>query len=304
MTTESMSTEPAPGEPVPGRPSSGEPGSGRSAVRAASSGADGALSPVLVLLRRGLAAGGLGGLASGLFSLLLAEPLMDHAIRLEERRESHEHAAAHGGHVHAGGEELFSRSTQHLGLVVAAVVTGLALGVFYAVTYALVHRADGPLTRRPWERALVLAGAGFLALALLPAVRYPANPPGVGQAGTVAERQTLWVSALVIGVLGMLLAWQLYVRLRDAGHGPPARQLAAAAAVLGTLGVLFLLPGNPDPVPVPAPLLWDFRVLSLASNLLLWATLGCVFGGLALRARRQHARGPRDGADSPARTAS
>ncbi|WP_205630501.1 CbtA family protein, partial [Streptomyces albus] len=44
--------------------------------------------PLLPLLGRGLAAGGLAGLLSGLFSLLLAEPLMDRAIRLEEQRSA------------------------------------------------------------------------------------------------------------------------------------------------------------------------------------------------------------------------
>ncbi|NLU66507.1 CbtA family protein [Streptomyces sp. HNM0574] len=233
--------------------------------------------PVLPVLGRGVLAGGVAGLVSGLFALLLAEPLMDRAIELEEKRSEG------GGHAHApAAEELFSRGTQHAGLVVTAVVVGLAVGVFYALAHLAVHRADA-LTRRPWERALTLAGAGFLALSLLPALRYPANPPGVGDSGTVTQRQSLWLAALVIGVLGMVLARQLHRRVGAVGHGAPARQLAAAAAVLVTLGALFLLPGNPDPVPVPAALLWDFRVLSLAGHALLWAVLGTVFGALALR---------------------
>ncbi|MFG3259006.1 CbtA family protein [Streptomyces sp. NPDC048172] len=241
--------------------------------------------PLLPLLGRGLAAGGLAGLASGLFSLLLAEPLMDRAIRLEEKRAAAEAAAAAGAHAHghaAEAEELFTRGTQHFGLVVTAVVVGLAVGVFFALAYALVHRAG--LDRRPWERSVTLAGAGFLALSLLPALRYPANPPGVGDGGTVNERQALWVAALVIGVLGLLLAWQLSVRMGRHGLGAPARQLAAAGAVAGTLAVLFLLPDNPDSVPVGATLLWDFRILSLASHALLWTALGVTFG-LLPRAR-------------------
>ncbi|NGO68868.1 CbtA family protein [Streptomyces boncukensis] len=240
--------------------------------------------PLLPSLARGLAAGGLAGLVSGLFSLLLAEPLMDRAIRLEEKRAAAQEAQEHAAHGHGGGhshaaeaEELFSRGTQHFGLVVTAVVVGLAVGVFFALAYALVHRASA-FTERRWERSMALAGAGFLALSLLPGLRYPANPPGVGDGGTVSERQGLWIAALVIGVLGMLLAWQLAVRMRRHGSGAPARQLAAAGAVAGTLAVLWLLPDNPDPVPVPATLLWDFRVLSLAAHLVLWAALGVAFG--------------------------
>ncbi|WP_225841708.1 CbtA family protein [Streptomyces albus] len=241
--------------------------------------------PLLPLLGRGLAAGGLAGLVSGLFSLLLAEPLMDRAIRLEEQRSAA--ASHHGGHSHAAeAEELFSRGTQHLGLVVTAVVAGLALGVFFTLAHALVHRTAPQTGDRAWQRAMGLAGAGFLALSLLPALRYPANPPGVGDGGTVTERQALWLAALVIGVLGMVLARQVHLRLGAAGHGLPARQTGAALAVAATLAALFLLPDNPDPVPVPADLLWDFRVLSLASHVILWAVLGALFAAPALRRRR------------------
>ncbi|GAA2615793.1 CbtA family protein [Streptomyces axinellae] len=242
--------------------------------------------PLLPLLGRGLGAGGLAGLASGLFSLLLAEPLMDRAIRLEEKRSAAAHAGptGHAGHSHAAeAEEVFTRGTQHFGLVVTAVVVGLAIGVFFTLAYVLVHRTAPMDDGRAWQRGLGLAGAGFLALSLLPGLRYPANPPGVGDSGTVTERQGLWVAALVIGVLGLVLARQLHLRLGRAGHGLPARQSAAAAAVVATLAALFLLPDNPDAVPVSATLLWDFRVLSLAAHAVLWAALGALFALLSTR---------------------
>ncbi|MDJ1133276.1 CbtA family protein [Streptomyces iconiensis] len=240
--------------------------------------------PLLPLLGRGLAAGGLAGLASGLFSLLLAEPLMDRAIGLEEKRAA---AASGGGHAHAAeAEELFTRGTQHLGLVVTAVVVGLALGVFFTLAYVLLYRAPRHGPASTWKRGTGLACAGFLALSLLPGLRYPANPPGVGDGGTVTERQGLWLAALVIGVLGLVLARHLYVRGERAGHGLPARQLTAAGVVVATLAALFLLPDNPDAVPVPAALLWDFRVLSLAAHVLLWTVLGTVFATLAARQAR------------------
>ncbi|MET9861221.1 CbtA family protein [Streptomyces smyrnaeus] len=252
--------------------------------------------PLLPLLGRGLAAGGIAGLASGLFALLLAEPLMDRAIRLEEKRSAAEAATAHAGASHSGhshaaeAEELFSRGTQHLGLVVTAVVAGLAIGVFFTLAHALVHRSAPRDDGRGWQRAMGLAGAGFLALSLLPALRYPANPPGVGDGGTVTERQGLWLAALVIGVLGTVLAHQVHQRLGQAGHGLPVRQSGAAAAVVATLAALFLLPDNPDAVPVPATLLWDFRMLSLGGQVVLWGVLGAVFAAPSLRRQRSAPR--------------
>lgn len=236
-------------------------------------------SPVLPLLGRGMVAGALGGLAAGLFSLLLAEPLMDKAIRAEEAR-SHEHEPAGGAVQHH--EELFSRSTQHAGLVIALVVAGLAIGVLFAVAYALVHRRDP--RGNPWPRALAFCAAAFCAVSLFPALRYPAAPPGVGDAGTVGDRQEMWLGAVVIGVLGMFLVWQVYVRL--AARPVPVRQCAVAVTAVAVLALLWALPDNPDPVPVSATLLWDFRMLSLASHVLLWAVFAGVFGGLGLRALR------------------
>ncbi|MDT3396620.1 CbtA family protein [Streptomyces sp. B1866] len=260
--------------------------------------------PVLPLLGRGLAAGGLAGLATGLFSLLLTEPLMDRAVKAEERRTEAEHgheAAAAAAQHH---EELFTRGTQHLGLVVTAVVVGLAIGVFFAVAYALVHRRTGPegLSDRAWPRAWALTGAGFAALSLLPGLRYPANPPGVGDSGTLGHRQELWLGSLAVGVLGVVLAWQVSVRLAAAGRSAAVRQTAVAATLVAVLAVSFALPDNTDPVPVEATLLWDFRVLGLASHVLLWALLGGVFGALGLRAARARERAAAGAAQKPEAT--
>ncbi|OAH13386.1 CbtA family protein [Streptomyces jeddahensis] len=234
-------------------------------------------NPVLALLGRGLAAGGAAGLAAGLFSLLAAEPLMDRAIRDEEARSAHSHEGAAAVQHH---EELFSRSTQHAGLVVTGIIAGLALGVLFAIAYALVHRRTPQAA--PWRRALVFSAAAFLAVSLLPGLRYPANPPGVGDSGTVSDRQELWLASIVIGVLGMLLAWQVSVRLAE--RPAPVRHTAVALTVIAVLGAMFALPGNPDDVPVDATLLWNFRVLSLASHAVLWGVFGAVFGALGLRA--------------------
>ncbi|MGK5529106.1 CbtA family protein [Streptomyces sp. URMC 129] len=226
---------------------------------------------MLPLLTRGIAAGGLGGLLSGLFSLLLAGPVLDRAIRLEEEHGA-EHAGAAQAHAHAA-EEVFGRGTQHVGLVVTAVVMGLALGVFFGIVHAVLYRVPDPAA--DWQRAVTLAAAGFVALSLLPGLRYPARPPGVGDGDTVEERQLAWVAAMVIGVLGTALAWHLYRRLAD--RLQPVRQFAVAGTLVATLAALFLLPGNPDPVEVPAELLWDFRLLSLTGHGLLWAGLAVAF---------------------------
>ncbi|HEX6469029.1 MAG TPA: CbtA family protein [Streptosporangiaceae bacterium] len=227
------------------------------------------------LLGRGAAAGGIGGLLAGVFSFLLAEPVMDRAVRLEAARQ----AAA--GHAHEHADEVFTRTEQHLGLILASVTAGIALGVLFAVVYAALHRRD--LDGRPWERSLGLAGAALAGIWLLPFLRYPANPPGVGDPDTVGLRTASWLGAIAIGVVAVVVAWRVYAQLDRTA--PPLRQAAAAGVVIAGLAALFLLPGDPDPVDVPATLLWDFRLLSAATSVLLWAGIGVAFGGLGLRAR-------------------
>jgi hypothetical protein len=224
------------------------------------------------LLGRGAAAGGIAGLLTGAFSYLLAEPVLDRAVRLETAR--------HAGEGHSHTEEIFTRTEQHLGLVLAAVATGVALGVLFAVVYAALHRRD--LDHRPWERSLGLAGAALTGIWLLPFLRYPANPPGVGDEATVGLRTASWLGAIAIGTAAVVVAWRLYAQLDRASA--PVRQVAAAGVVVAGLAVLFLLPDNPDAVDVPAGLLWEFRMWSAASSVLLWAGLGAAFGALGLRA--------------------
>jgi predicted cobalt transporter CbtA len=236
------------------------------------------MSPVIAVLGRGAVAGAVAGLFGGGFSYLFAEPLMDRAVRLESAREVAGRSVA-DRHV-----EVFSRATQHVGLLVATTVTGLALGVLFAVVHLLLHRRA--LDAEAWPRALRLAAAGFIGLWLLPFVRYPSDPPGVGDPGTVDLRTRAWLAAIGISLTGVILAWALHSRLAGRGRGAPVRQLSVAAVLIAATTALFALPGDPDAVDVPAGMLWDFRLWSIAAALLLWAVLGAVFGLLGERAAR------------------
>lgn len=228
------------------------------------------------LLTRGLLAGGVAGILSGGLGWLAAEPVTDQAVELEEARSHAEHASSMEEHA-----EVFSRSTQHFGLLVAMLVTGLALGLLFALVYAVVHRTDPESD--PWARSLRLAGAGFVGAWLLPFLRYPANPPGVGEPGSVDSRSNLWMLAMALGLVAVVIAALLHHTLAQRGVSAPLRQLATAAVPVVVLVLLFVLPGNPDPIEAPAELVWSFRLLSAGSMLVLWASLGVGFGLLGRR---------------------
>jgi len=238
-------------------------------------------------LRRGLLAGFVAGLVAGLFGLLVAEPTIDHAIALEAQ-----HAAA-AGESHANVEETFTRDTQKAGLIVGTAVTGTAVGALFALAYAAFRRrAD---SARPWTLSLSLALGGFLGVFALPFLRYPANPPGVGDPETIGARTALWLGSMVVGLASISLAViaRRHLARRDAGR--PAQDLACAGVLVLGLAALFLLPGNPDPVETDASLLWTFRMLSVAVQAVLWGSLGAIFGLLAERASAEQAT-PHDSA--------
>lgn len=227
---------------------------------------------MLASLRRGVLSGAVGGLLAGAFGFLLAEPLMDRAVDLEAARQ-----AAAGQHT----VETFTRSTQHVGFVVATLLVGLAFGVLYGVVHRLVHRAP---TADAWGRALRLGGAAFVGLSLVPFLRYPANPPGVGDAATIAGRSHLWTVTVVIGMVGVALGALIARGLRERGVRTSLRQLAVAGVLVATVALTFVLPDNTDEINAPVSLVWEFRLLSLATLALLWGGLAATFGLLSERA--------------------
>ena len=230
-------------------------------------------------LRRGLAAGLLAGLAAGLFLLLAGEPAIEAALAYEDPR--------------AAGGEVFSRATQKVGLVTGAGLYGLALGGLFGLAFALL----GPQLRGgAWERALKLAAAGFAVVFLVPFLKYPANPPGVGEAATAAARTSQHFLMLLASLAAGLAAWVAARRLARAGQPAPRRHLLVAAGYLTAVGAAWaLLPGTAVTSPVPAQVVWDTRLASLGGQALLWALLGVVFGLLTLRGEGPAAAGPREG---------
>ncbi len=222
------------------------------------------------LILAGLAAGAV----AGVFSLLVTEQAIAPALELEQARQ-----AADGGH--AADEEMFSRGTQLLGGFLGTLFAGLAFAVPFAAVYGLIrHRLPG---RGDFARVVLLAAIGFGVFALLPAVKIPANPPAVGDPGTVATRTAVYGAVLLCGVVTAMLVSALVSLLRTRGADVATTSIAAvlAGAVLLAL-VLGLLPGNPDTIPadVPAAVVWDFRIASLAQLAVLWTTLGLVGGWL------------------------
>lgn len=232
--------------------------------------------------RATLRGAGLAGLGAGLlvaaFHFVATEPLIDHAIALEEELAQ---AAA------AGGEPPpVSRDAQRGGLVVGFLWYGGTWAMLFAVAFQLAQRwlpGSGAA-----QRGLLLALAGYWSVALFPFLKYPANPPGVGDPETITYRQMLYLGVLALSVLAAALAIALAHSVGRISPAPWAPWLAALA-VLGAIDAVayLLMPANPDLVRMPTDVVASFRVLSLVGLTLFWAILGV---GFALLTRRAEGR--------------
>jgi predicted cobalt transporter CbtA len=245
------------------------------------------------LLLRGMLVGVVAALLAFGFAKLFGEPQIERAIAFEQQmshagsghaQEAHGHDG-HTHHDHAHDEpELVSRTTQAgFGLLVGTVVYGAAIGGLFSLVFAFVHGRIGGLGAR--ATASLLALGAFVAIVLVPALKYPANPPAVGNPDTIGSRTALFFAMLAISIACLAAAVALARRLWARHGGWNATLIAAAAFVAVIAFVEALLPAVDEvPAAFSATVLWRFRIASLGMQLVLWATIGLLFGYLSERA--------------------
>jgi predicted cobalt transporter CbtA len=227
---------------------------------------------IRTLVVRGLVAGLVAGLLAGAFGFAIGEPRIEDAIEIEQAA-SHSHAEVGADDAEAAP---VSRSGQRGGLFLATALYGLAVGGLFALVFAAVRGRIGP---RDDERLGVwLAALLFVAVVVVPFLKYPANPPAVGDPDTVGRRTGLYLALLACSLLALLAAARAARAVRSTAWW--ARPAAGAATFAGTAAIAIVaLPDiNEVPADFPADLLWDFRVASLGMQLVLWLALGVLFG--------------------------
>lgn len=190
---------------------------------------------------RGLAAGAVGGVAWALFLRFVTETQIGFALEYED---------AAGLGAAPGDDPLFSRSTQHLGAMAGAVLYGLVLGLVLGVAVAALHHRIA--SRNEFGRGVRVAAGAFVALVMIPMLKYPPNPPTVGDTDTVSERTTnflLLTGASIVVVFIAFFAWQWF---SDRGTDGARRFLAVGGGLALAVTALYAIwPPNPDAVVPP-----------------------------------------------------
>ncbi|MFN4128342.1 MAG: CbtA family protein [Paracoccaceae bacterium] len=225
------------------------------------------------LLLRGMIVGVAAGIFAYVFAVIFGEPQLDLAIAFE--------AAVNSGTEVV--QPVISRETQAgLGLATGLVGYGAAIGGIFALIFALTY---GRLCSLPARGMSALLGlAAFVSTALVPQLKYPANPPAVGIEETIAARTTLFFLMLVLSVICMVATALIARRLWRERGGWSASLIAGAVFVALTTVSFLALPSVTEmPEGFDPTVIWNFRISTLGIHLVLWLVIGLGFGTWAGR---------------------
>lgn len=238
------------------------------------------------LLWRGMIVGFVAALLSFGLLKIVGEPAVDRAIAFESAMDEAKAKAEHDAAVARGENpppyeeepELVSRPVQAgIGLFTGVTVYNIAFGGLFALAFAILYGRIGDWS--PRATAAVVALMGFIAVYAVPILKYPANPPSIGNPDTIGLRTAIYFGMIVLSLGAMIAAWNVRNRLIDQFGAWNATLIGAAVYLVAV--VIFALampPLNEVPEGFPATVLWQFRMASLGAQAIMWTVLGLGLG--------------------------
>lgn len=214
-----------------------------------------------------LLAGAIAGTILGAINQVAVEPYIDYAVELEMQNTNQ------SSQIINSAEFTSYRLWQRGGEMLAGTILGLSIGSLFGIVFAYTHNSVPGSNNK--KKALIVAGIMWFVLFLIPALKYPANPPAVGDPETIYYRQSLYVAFLVISGFSALGLAFLY-RKMGALNIKKAIIPAAYAAIIS--GAYLAMPANPDPINAPMDLVMGFRITSAITISMFWGLLGVIFG--------------------------
>jgi predicted cobalt transporter CbtA len=216
-----------------------------------------------------LLSGAIAGALLGLINQIIVEPFIDKAIGIETQRE-----------VNAGVDidplqQSHYRMWQKIGEIVAGTIFGTSLGALVGIVFVYTrNRLPGSNNQK---KALILTGLMFFVLFLIPALKYPPNPPAVGNPDTIYYRETLYIAILAVSGFGALGLAFFYRKL---GDKQSKKIIVPVIYVVVIASAFAILPPNPDKITIPMDLVLSFRIVSGFTIGIFWGLLGVILGTL------------------------
>lgn len=216
-----------------------------------------------------LLSGCFAGIIHGAANLAIVEPYLDEAIGIENQN------------LFASGEEKDTpefwveysayRDWQKGGQVLAGAILGTSIGALFGIVFAYSRRVLPG--KHNVKKSMILAGIMWMSIYLIPFLKYPANPPTVGDTETVILRSVLYLSFIAISGLSVIGFYQLSKKLQG------KRKFVAVIGYAALISTVFvLMPSNPDEITAPMELVNGFRVMSVIAVSIFWISLGVILG--------------------------
>lgn len=218
-----------------------------------------------------LVSGTLAGIVHGGVNLAIVEPYLDEAIGIENQN------------LFASGEEKDTpefwveynsyRYWQKGGQVLAGAILGTSIGALFGIIYA--YSRNSLPGNNDVKKAFTLAGIMWFTMFLLPFLKYPANPPTVGDPETVVLRGILYLSFIAISGFSALGFYKLSKKIDG------FKKIISAAGYGLFMGLIFfVMPNNPDEISAPMDLVEGFRLMSVLAVSSFWIVLPIILGTL------------------------
>ncbi|MFB5606318.1 MAG: CbtA family protein [Nitrosarchaeum sp.] len=216
-----------------------------------------------------LFSGALAGTIHGIANLVLVEPYLDQAIGIENQ------------HLFASGEEKDTpefraefdsyRYWQKGGQVLAGAILGTSIGALFGIVYA--YSRNSLPGKHDLKKTFTLAAIMWLTIFFIPFLKYPANPPTVGDPETVVLRSILYLSFIAISGFGAVGFYQIYKKLES------RKKIIAFVGYAIFIGMIFaVMPANPDEISAPMELVNGFRIMSVIAVSVFWVSVAVILG--------------------------
>jgi len=218
-----------------------------------------------------LVSGFVAGTIHGVVNLAIVEPYLDKAIGIENQN------------LFASGEaedtpqfwvEYNSyRDWQKSGQLLAGGILGMSIGALFGIVFA--YSRNSLPKGHTVKKTFVLAAIMWFTIFLIPFLKYPANPPTVGDADTVVLRQTLYLLFIAISGFSAVGFFVLYKKLQNKKRG-----FAFIGYAVFITTVFFIMPPSPDEVTAPMDLVNGFRTMSVVAVSTFWVAEAIILGAL------------------------
>lgn len=215
-----------------------------------------------------LVSGFTAGIIHGAVNLVIVEPYLDQAISIENQNLFATGLVEDTPQFWA--EYSSYRDWQKSGQILAGGILGMSIGALFGIVFAYSRNAlpKGHTVKKTF----VLAAIMWFTIFLIPFLKYPANPPTVGEAETVVLRSVFYLTFIAISGFSAVGFFILYKKLEN------KKYLAFVGYAVFITTVFFIMPPSPDEVTAPMDLVNGFRIMSVMAVTTFWIAEAIILG--------------------------